>query len=54
MGAQLKMVAQRRNIARAEIGSLLIQRLESVGLKDTKRILACYPHQLSGECYNDA
>ena len=48
VGAQLKMVAQRRNIARAEIGSLLIQRLESVGLKDTKRILACYPHQLSG------
>lgn len=48
IGAQLKMVAQRREIARREIASLLTTRLTSVGLKDTKRILNSYPHELSG------
>lgn len=46
--AQLRMVAQRRNIAKDEIDSTLIHRLESVGLKDSQRVLASYPHQLSG------
>ena len=48
IGEQLKMVAQRRNIARSEIQGLLVSRLTSVGLSDTKRILPAYPHELSG------
>ncbi len=48
IGEQLKMVAKRRNIARSEIEKLLISRLTSVGLNDTKRVLASYPHELSG------
>ena len=48
IGAQLTLVAQRRNIARAKISELLVARLQSVGLKDSKRVLDSYPHQLSG------
>ena len=48
IGAQLAMVAQRRNIAKGQIDSTLVARLESVGLKDSKRVLDAYPHQLSG------
>ena len=48
IGAQLKMVAQTRGVARREIPSLLTTRLTSVGLKDTRRILNSYPHELSG------
>lgn len=48
IGAQLTFVAQRRNIARNDIEPLLINRLQSVGLKDSKRVLDSYPHQLSG------
>lgn len=48
IGDQLTMVAKRRNIARSEIEKLLILRLNSVGLSDTKRTLAAYPHELSG------
>jgi peptide/nickel transport system ATP-binding protein len=48
IGAQLKLVAQRRNFGRTEISSMLAERLTSVGLTDTKRILSSYPHQLSG------
>ena len=46
--AQLKMVAQRRGIARGDISSLLKVRLDSVGLKETRRVLDSYPHELSG------
>jgi peptide/nickel transport system ATP-binding protein len=48
VGDQLRMVAQRRNIARNQIDALLISRLESVGLKESNRVLGSYPHQLSG------
>ena len=48
LGAQLTMVAQRRNIERGRIPELLVDRLASVGLSDAKRILASYPHELSG------
>lgn len=48
IGEQLKMVAQRRNIARNQINTLLISRLESVGLKESKRVMDSYPYQLSG------
>ncbi len=48
IGTQLTLVAQRRNIARAKISELLVSRLQSVGLKDSKRVLDSYPHQLSG------
>ncbi|MBF8253300.1 MAG: oppD 3 [Actinobacteria bacterium] len=45
IGAQLTFVAQRRNIARAKIEPLLVSRLQSVGLKDSKRVLGSYPHR---------
>ncbi|MCX6431016.1 MAG: ABC transporter ATP-binding protein [Actinobacteria bacterium] len=48
IGSQMRLVAQKRNYAKSEIGSMLNERLSSVGLTDTKRILASYPHQLSG------
>lgn len=48
IGAQLTFVTQRRDIARSKIEELLISRLESVGLKDSKRVMGSYPHQLSG------
>ena len=48
IGAQLHMVAERRNITRNEIDKLLNQRLRSVGLNDAKRVLNSYPHELSG------
>lgn len=48
IGAQLKMVAQRRGVARGDISTLLTARLESVGLKDSRRVLDSYPHELSG------
>jgi len=48
IGAQLTMVAQRRNIERNRIPELLVDRLASVGLSDAKRIFESYPHELSG------
>ncbi len=48
IGAQMKLVAQKRNFGRAEIPAMLDQILSSVGLTDTKRIVSSYPHQLSG------
>ncbi len=46
LGAQLTMVAQRRGIS--DIPATLTARLESVGLRDTQRVLESYPHELSG------
>lgn len=46
IGAQLTMVAQKRGIA--DISATLTARLESVGLRDPKRVLDSYPHELSG------
>ncbi|TSA21878.1 MAG: ABC transporter ATP-binding protein [Actinomycetales bacterium] len=46
IGAQLTMVAQRRGIS--DIPATLTARLESVGLRDPKRVLESYPHELSG------
>ena len=40
------MVAQRRGIP--DIKANLIARLESVGLRDSRRVLESYPHELSG------
>ena len=48
IGAQLKMVAQRRNYKKSDIAAAIKERLVSVGLADTPRILNSYPHQLSG------
>jgi peptide/nickel transport system ATP-binding protein len=48
IGAQLHMVALRRQIARIEIDQLLQARLHSVGLNDVQRVLNSYPHELSG------
>jgi peptide/nickel transport system ATP-binding protein len=48
IGAQLHMVALRRQIARNEIDQLLQVRLHSVGLNDVQRVLNSYPHELSG------
>lgn len=48
IGAQLRMVAQRRGIKDSEIRALLKTRLKSVGLDDYTRVLASYPHELSG------
>ena len=46
IGAQLTMVAQRRGIS--DIKAILVARLESVGLRDPRRVLESYPHELSG------
>jgi peptide/nickel transport system ATP-binding protein len=42
------LVALKRGIARDEIDNVLVERLLSVGLRDTLRVISSYPHQLSG------
>lgn len=48
IGSQLRLVALKRGIARNEIEDVLTERLLSVGLRDTARVISSYPHQLSG------
>ncbi|MFA5918264.1 MAG: ABC transporter ATP-binding protein [Candidatus Nanopelagicaceae bacterium] len=48
IGSQLRLVALKRGIARNEVEDVLTERLLSVGLRDTARVISSYPHQLSG------
>ena len=48
IGSQLRLVALKRGIARSEVEDVLTERLRSVGLRDTARVICSYPHQLSG------
>ncbi|MCL1594922.1 MAG: ABC transporter ATP-binding protein [Actinomycetia bacterium] len=43
-----RVVKQHRDISSAETRRLMSERLEAVGLSDIDRVLAAYPHELSG------
>lgn len=48
IGAQLRLVAHKQGLRKSELDSALEGRLRSVGLRDPKRVLSSFPHQLSG------
>ena len=48
IGAQLRLVARKQGIRKSDSASALEDRLRSVGLRDPKRVLSSFPHQLSG------
>lgn len=48
IGSQLRLVARKQGIRKGDIENALESRLHSVGLRDPKRVLASFPHQLSG------
>lgn len=48
IGAQLRLVARKQNLRKGDMDNALEDRLRSVGLRDPKRVLSSFPHQLSG------
>jgi peptide/nickel transport system ATP-binding protein len=48
IGAQLRMVAHKQGLRKNDADSAVEARLRSVGLRDPKRVLSSFPHQLSG------
>jgi len=48
IGSQLRLVARKQGIRKGDIENALESRLHSVGLRDPKRVLVSFPHQLSG------
>lgn len=48
IGAQLRFVARKQGLRKVDLDNALETRLRSVGLRDPKRVLSSFPHQLSG------
>jgi peptide/nickel transport system ATP-binding protein len=48
IGDQLRLVARKQGTQKSDLEELLQARLRSVGLREPKRVLSSFPHELSG------